>query len=113
MGAGKQAAAEEEEEELLVEEEAEQEFAGSCTCYCKAESGRGACFNVGVQAAPTKFGKSACKDLPGIADKTNKNSFMYKQADYCSPAGTPKQCNYPADAKNSSGLCTEAETLQR
>ena len=48
-----------------------------------------------------------CASLPGITDRTNKNSFMYKQADYCSPAGTPKQCNYPADAKNATGLCSE------
>ena len=33
-------------------EAADQEYAGSCTCYCKAESGRGACFNVGTTAVP-------------------------------------------------------------
>ena len=39
-----------------------------------------------------------CSKIPHIEDKNNTNSFMDKQADYCSPLGTPMQCNLETDA---------------
>ena len=96
-----------------AEASAEVEFAGSCTCYCKAESGRGACFNTAV--APASYvSKKACESIPHIKDANNTNSFLTKQGDYCSPLGYVKQCIYPTDATNtSSGICSETQETHR
>lgn len=73
------------------------EIQGSCECYCKAESGRGVCFNIGVGAGTPTTDNDKCGSLPHVNDPTNAVSFMDKQADYCSPLGTPMQCNLETD----------------
>ena len=78
------------------------EIQGSCQCYCKAESGRGVCFNIGTGAGAMTEKK--CSKIPDIEDKANTNSFMDKQADYCSPLGTPMQCNLETDVVRSSRI---------
>ena len=73
------------------------EMQGSCECYCKAESGRGVCFHIGVGAGTPSTDRDKCGSLPHIEDPANTRSFMDKQADYCSPLGTPMQCNLETD----------------
>ena len=73
------------------------EIQGSCECFCKAESGRGVCFNIGVGAGTPTKDSDKCGSLPHVKDPANTLSFMYKQADYCSPLGTPMQCNLETD----------------
>ena len=43
------------------------------------------------------FPQDKCGSLPHISEPSNTLSFMDKQADYCSPLGTPMQCDLATD----------------
>ena len=82
----------------IIEEEGERakaevaasgvELQGSCQCYCRAEEGRGVCFNIGVGAGNSTKKSDKCGSLPHIKSANNTASFYNKQADFCSPLGT-------------------------